>query len=105
MIYFHGMKEESAGGFRTTYVFLSHLYIKTIILPRQARDKHRKKLKKAKEKGGFSLYVRVGQSSAGAKSEGVLRPRAVQVGDSAWPGVRSEQGQFRKKLISQECVM
>ena len=67
MIDFHGMKEESAGG--------------------------------------FLHDVRVGQSSAGAKSEGVLRPRAVQVGDSAWPGVRSEQGQFRKKLISQECVM
>jgi hypothetical protein len=26
--------------------FLSHLYIKTIILPRQARDKHRETLKK-----------------------------------------------------------
>ena len=26
--------------------FLSHLYIKTIILPRQARDKHRKNSKK-----------------------------------------------------------
>jgi hypothetical protein len=35
-----------AGRLRKT-AFLSHLYIKTIILPRQARDKHRENSKKA----------------------------------------------------------
>jgi hypothetical protein len=31
---------------RKTNLFLSHLYIKTIILPRQAQDKHRENSKK-----------------------------------------------------------
>jgi hypothetical protein len=33
------------GGLRKKTGFLSHLYIKTIILPRQARDKHRENSK------------------------------------------------------------
>eukprot|EP01046_Picozoa_sp_COSAG06_P036393 COSAG06_NODE_4008_length_4666_cov_3.913072_6_plen_102_part_00 len=36
---------DDAGAGKKT-VFLSHLYIKMLILPRQARDKHRKALKK-----------------------------------------------------------
>jgi hypothetical protein len=37
---------------RKTY-FLRHLYIKTIILPRQARDKHRKNSKKGRFSQGI----------------------------------------------------
>jgi hypothetical protein len=36
---------------RKTY-FLRHLYIKTIILPRQARDKHRENSKKGRVSQG-----------------------------------------------------
>jgi hypothetical protein len=32
--------------------FLRHLYIKTMILPRQARDKHRESSKKNEDRGG-----------------------------------------------------
>jgi hypothetical protein len=46
--------------------FLRHLYIKTIILPRQARDKHRESTQKrvvAFFAGGFGTWVNGGTSS------------------------------------------
>jgi hypothetical protein len=47
--YFRPSRESSSGWLailHKTPLFLSHLYIKTNILPRQARDKHRENSKK-----------------------------------------------------------
>eukprot|EP01046_Picozoa_sp_COSAG06_P006650 COSAG06_NODE_314_length_17706_cov_366.601940_9_plen_81_part_00 len=43
----------------TQSVFLRHLYIKMIILPRQARDKHRKNSKKSAVSSRQSYFAAV----------------------------------------------
>jgi hypothetical protein len=50
-----GYRGGDGGGAARKRHFLSHLYIKCIILPRQARDKHRENSKKVP----FSLRMRL----------------------------------------------
>ena len=66
------LRVDRFGDLRKT-AFLSHLYIKTIILPRQARDKHRENSKKDavfRTAAALARYFVV--SSAGLPSSSVM---------------------------------
>jgi hypothetical protein len=59
-----GVTWQSAGAVRKRH-FLRHLYIKCIILPRQARDKHRENSKKS------AVFPQVSALDCGAVGDGV----------------------------------
>ena len=63
------LSEEDGGEYKT--VFLSHLYINAIVLPRQARDKHRENSKKGRFLAGVRAHdVRIHPESGATKLRG-----------------------------------
>jgi hypothetical protein len=88
--------------------FLSHLYIKTIILPRQAQDKHRETIK---QRCRFS-HLDAAETAAVLHQEAVRRERSserapplaqqVDAGDAALRTRRERRDQRRLRLAQRQ---
>ena len=83
--------------------FLRHLYLKTIILPRQARDKHRKNSKKGRFSQAGSGVAKAGSSCTTrivTRRTGSRRARATRCSDLS---VRQRRFTTRSGTRSPRC--